>query len=61
MVAGCDDEVSRIIKAIRKRNNTVESLARALNCSIAELSAKLGLLEIEGLVAIEGERIRLLK
>lgn len=46
---------------IQDGNNTVKKLAKVLGYSTAVLTAKLGLLEIEGLVAIKDERIRLLK
>lgn len=55
------EDVSKIIVNIQDGNNTIDSLARVLKCSTAELVAKLGLLEIEGLAVVEGERIRLLK
>jgi DNA processing protein len=53
------DNVQRIFMAIKDGGNTIEKLSKALDCSPAELTAKLGLLEIEGLVRVEGERIRL--
>ena len=55
------DDVSRIIVSIESGNNTVDKLAEVLDLAAVEVMMRLSMLEVEGLVALDGEKVRLLK
>lgn len=55
------EDVLEIIACIEQGNDTVDKLVEELDLDLAEILIKLGALEVEGIVIIEGENIRLLK
>ena len=55
------DGVLKIISSIESGSNSVDGLVEELGLTASEVIARLGELELEGLLVIEGEKIRLLK
>lgn len=47
--------------SIESGNNTVDKLAEVLDLAAVEVMTRLSILEVEGLVALDGEKVRLLK
>ena len=55
------EEAAQILTSIDAGNDTMEKLLKSLAMPAIELVSNLGMLEVEGLIKTEGEKICLLK